>query len=171
MGQTLENLNTLVRERMQDYHPVLLKSLSLKENYDNLLSAISQKFQPHNMDMVFVCDNSLFLIMPYDLIIYRMIKELVTNAFKHSDCSKLRVILTQTGGQIELAVIDNGNVAAAAVQGALDSRKGKGLSSIQEQAALLDGQFSIMENEPKGVCVCVSLPMKGDGSYEHFISR
>jgi two-component system secretion system sensor histidine kinase SalK len=171
MGQTLENLNTLVRERMQDYHPVLLKSLSLKENYDNLLSAISQKFQPHDVDMIFNCDNSLFLIMPYDLVIYRMIKELVTNTFKHSDCTKLRIILTQMDGIIELAVKDNGNVAAASVQDALDSRKGKGLSSIQEQAALLGGQFSIMGNDAKGVCVRISLPMKGDGSYEHFISR
>ncbi|MDR0286560.1 MAG: hypothetical protein LBI03_02460, partial [Clostridiales bacterium] len=171
IGQTLENLNVLVREQMQEYHPVLLKSLSLKENYSNLLSAVSQKFQPHDMNMIFDCDNSLFLIMPYDVIIYRMIKVLSTNALKHSLGSSLRIILTQTGGLIDLTVKDNGNVSADIVQAALQNCKGKGLFSIQEQAALLGGQLIITENNPKGLCVRVVLPMKGEGSYEYFIGR
>jgi two-component system secretion system sensor histidine kinase SalK len=171
IGQTLENLNIAVREQMQDYHPTLLKSLSLKKNYVNLLSAISQKYQPHDIDVCFDCDDGLFLIMPYDLVIYRMIKELATNAFKHSACSKLWLTLTQTDGQIELTVKDNGEISAATVQSALDNRKGKGLLSIQEQTTLLGGQLSITGNMPTGLRVRVSLPMRGEGSYEYFIGR
>jgi two-component system secretion system sensor histidine kinase SalK len=100
-----------------------------------------------------------------------MIKELVTNAFKHSGGSKLRVILTQTDGQIELTVKDNGNAAATSVQAALDSRQGKGLLSIQEQSVSLGGRFTVTENKPKGLCVSIALPMKGEGSYQHFIGR
>lgn len=169
--QTLDNLNTVVREQMQDYHPVLLKSLSLKENYANLLSAISQRFQPNNVDMLFDCDDGLFLIVPYDLVIYRMIKELVANAFKHSGCSILRVILTQTDGMIDLTVKDNGSVSANIVQGSLDIHKGRGLFSIQEQTSLLGGQLTIAKNEPKGLCIRVLLPMKGEDSYQRFIGR
>lgn len=40
--ETLDNMNTYIREQMQDYHPTLLPKLTIKENYQNLLDGISQ---------------------------------------------------------------------------------------------------------------------------------
>ena len=42
--ETLDNMNTYIREQMQDYHPTLLPKLTIKENYQNLLDGISQSF-------------------------------------------------------------------------------------------------------------------------------
>ena len=44
LAGTLDHLNTTIREQMQDYHPVILKNLTIRENYQNLLDAVSQSF-------------------------------------------------------------------------------------------------------------------------------
>ena len=45
---TLDNLSHTIRIEMQEYHPTLLKTLTLKENYHNLLKMI-QKNMKQNM--------------------------------------------------------------------------------------------------------------------------
>ncbi len=42
--ETLNNLNTCIRKQMQDYHPVILKNLTVKENYQNLIESVSSSF-------------------------------------------------------------------------------------------------------------------------------
>lgn len=42
--ETLNNLNTCIRNQMQDYHPVILKNLTVKENYQNLIESVSSSF-------------------------------------------------------------------------------------------------------------------------------
>ena len=34
----------------------------------------------------------------------------------------------------------------------------------------LGGTISISDNIPHGVCVQITIPMKGDGSYKYFVS-
>lgn len=171
IGDTLEKLNRTVREEMQDYHSVMLKTLSLKENYINLLCELAQKFDIRHVDVIFECIDDLFLVVPYHIIIYRTIRELVTNAYKHSDCTKIHVILTQINEQIELTVKDNGKGCAKDLQEAMEQHKGKGLLSLQEQIVSLDGYFSVVDSDSQGVCIQISLPMKGEGSYQYFARR
>ena len=77
--ETLDNLNIHIREQMQDYHPVLLKNLTIKENYMNLIEAVAQGFPQKNVSISFECPDSLFLVEPYTLLVYRLIKELFPN--------------------------------------------------------------------------------------------
>ena len=79
--ETLDNMNTYIREQMQDYHPTLLPKLTIKENYQNLLDGISQSFPNRNICVSFDCSDSLFLVEPYNIFVYRLLKELVTNVY------------------------------------------------------------------------------------------
>ncbi|WP_025147686.1 ATP-binding protein [Bacillus sp. H1a] len=167
--ETLGNLNQSIRVQMQEYHPPLLKTLPLKENYSNLLEMIQQKYGMKNIDISFECKENLFLVEPYHLVIYRILKELVTNAFKHSKCSKLVLRLTQENGEIELIVKDNGKGLRATKTDVLNGHRG--LNSIKEQLFLLNGKMTISECNPSGLCVTILIPMKGDDSYEYFINR
>jgi len=167
--KTLENLNLSLREQMQEYHPILLKTLTLKENYSNLLEMVQQKYGMKNIDISFQCNANLFLVEPYHLVIYRVLKELVTNAFKHSKGSKLVVSLTQENGEIELIVKDNGT-------GLMGNEKyvpnnHRGLNSINEQLLLLNGKMTISECNPSGLSIAIRIPMKGEQSYQYFINR
>lgn len=166
---TLNNLNISIRKQMQEYHPTILTTLTLKENINSLLKMIKQKYDIKNIDISFICDDKLFLVKPYNWVIYRILKELVTNAFKHSKCSQIKVLLEQENGEIELVVEDNGIGLTTMIQKPLNSHKG--LSSISEQVFLLSGEITMIKKKPSGLCVTINLPMKGDNSYQYFINR
>ena len=168
--ETLDNMNTYIREQMQDYHPTLLPKLTIKENYQNLLDGISQSFPNRNLCVSFDCSDSLFLVEPYNIFVYRLLKELVTNIYKHSTGEKAWITLTQDNGIIILSVSDNGTVDADVLSSA-DRLKHRGLAMITERVNDMDGSVTISNNHPHGICVQTILPMKGDVSYQHFVSR
>ena len=168
--ETLDGLNTRIRGQMQDYHPVILKNLTLKENYRFLLQAISQSFPEHPVTVSFDCADTLFLVKPYDMLIYRLIKELLTNIYKHSDGNMAQIVLSQTNGTIALNVSDDGNADAACLTSA-DKTLHKGIASITEQLRRIEGTIKFSSREPHGIRICIQIPMKGDVSYQYFISR
>ncbi len=168
--ETLDSMNIYIREQMQNYHPVLLSKLTVKENYQNLLAYIAQSFPERHVSVVFDCPDSLFLVPPYDIFIYRLLKELVTNVYKHSTGEKAWITLTQDNGMIVLCVKDNGSADTDSLT-SVDSSKHRGLALSTDRVHSMDGTVSITQNFPRGICVCISLPMKGDASYQYFISR
>ncbi len=168
--ETLDNMNTYIRERMQDYRPAMLPKLTVKENYQNLLTYISQSFPHRNIHIAFECPDSLFLTQPYDIFVYRLLKELVMNVYKHSTGEKAWITLTQDNGVIILCVKDNGTVCADTLLSA-NLSKHRGLALINERVTNMDGSVKITDNIPHGVCIQITLPMKGDVSYQYFISR
>lgn len=167
--EILTQLNTSIRNQMQEYHPTLLSSLTLKQNYENLLQIIKKNYAHKHIAVSFTCKDDLFLVEPYHFILYRLIKELTTNAFKHSHGSQVWIQLTQYKEQIELIVEDDGV--------GLDPTEYKhnhahrGLHSIQEQIALLEGTMSFGIRKPHGLSIQIILQMKGEQSYEYFINR
>lgn len=168
---TLNNLNLSIREQMQEFHPTLLKTLTLKENYSYLLKTLEQKYGKGGINIVFNCNKDLFLVEPYHLIVYRILQELVTNAIKHSQCSQITVVLKQENEKVELIVEDNGIGLKKNGNGKYGSNHHKGLYSINEQLFLLNGKMSIFNNNPTGLCVRIQMPMKGYDSYQYFINR
>ena len=169
--ETLDNLNLSIREQMQEFHPTLLKTLTLKENYGYLLKTLEQKYGKGKIDIVFNCKKDQFLVDPYHLVVFRILKELVTNAIKHSKCSQITVALKQENEKVELIVEDDGIGLKEYEYGKYGSNHHKGLNSINEQLLLLNGKMTISDNDPTGVCVYVQIPMKGDDSYQYFINR
>lgn len=167
--ETLDKLNTHIRKLMQDYHPVILKNLTVKENYQNLIEAVSQSFPQRNIMVSFDCANDLFLVEPYNVLIYRLLKELLSNVFKHSNGKRAWVMLKQKNSIIELSVSDDGDAIPNSIISA-DKEKHKGIASITEQVNKMDGSIIISENTPHGICIQITLPMKGDDSYQYFIS-
>ena len=168
--ETLDKMNTYIRERMQDYRPAMLPKLTVKENYQNLLAYISQSFPQRNIRIIFECPDSLFLAAPYDIFVYRLMKELVTNIYKHSAGEKAWLTLTQDNGIIMLCIRDNGTADADALSSA-DPSKHRGLALITGRVNNMEGSVKITNNFPHGVCIQITLPMKGDVSYQYFISR
>ena len=168
--EALDNMNSYIRERMQDYRPAMLPKLTVKENYQSLLEYISQSFPHRNIRITFECPDSLFLAAPYDIFVYRLLKELVTNIYKHSEGEKAWITLTQDNGIITLCIRDNGTADADALSSA-DPSKHRGLSLITDRVNNMKGSVKITSNFPHGICIQITLPMKGDVSYQFFISR
>ena len=167
--ETLDSLNIHIRNQMQDYHPVILQNLTIKENYQNLVETVSQTFPQREIVVSLDCPDNLFLVEPYNVFVYRILKELLTNVFKHSDGHRAWITLTQESGRIELSVSDDGNANADSLNESNQSTH-KGISSIKEQLINLNGSMIISNNIPHGVNIHIVIPMKGDVSYQYFIS-
>lgn len=167
--ETLDHMNTYIRERMQDYRPAMLPKLTVKENYQNLLEYLSQSFPHRNIPIAFDCPDSLFLAAPYDILVYRLLKELVTNVYRHSTGKSAWITLKQDNGIIMLCIKDNGTADADTLLSADPSRH-RGLALITDRVSNMDGSVKITDNFPHGVCIQITLPMKGDVSYQYFIS-
>ena len=165
--ETLDHMNTYIRERMQDYRPAMLPKFTVKKNYQNLLEYLSQSFPHRNIRIAFDCPDSLFLAAPYDLFVYRLLKELVTNIYRHSEGEKAWITLTQDNGIIALCIKDNGTAGADTLLSA-DPSKHSGLALITDRISNMDGSVKITDNFPQGVCLWITLPMKGDVSYQYF---
>lgn len=162
---TINELNASIRLQMQAYHPTLLKNLTLKENIQNLLDTLTEN---SSIIVIFDCSDTVFLVEPYNILIYRMIQELTTNTLKHSNATTLQILLVQEHDMIFLKVSDNGK--GFEIPACFPSEH-QGITSIQEQVHLLDGSM-IMNSTPKtGTQISITIPMKGEDSYENFISR
>lgn len=162
---TLTELNSSIRFQMQSYHPTLIKSLTLKENIQSLLDSLSEN---NSATIRLDCDADIFLVEPYNMLIYRMIKELTTNALKHSAATTISVLLIQENGRITLKVTDNGKGFQPFIH---QTGTHQGLASIGEQVSLLNGTMNIKPAAGGGTTIAISMPMNGGDSYESFISR
>lgn len=174
LAETLDHLNTTIRQQMQDYHPVILRNLTIRENYQNLLDTVSQSFPQRNIGVSFACADTLFLVEPYNILVYRLLRELLTNVYKHSDGNHVWIILSLEKNAMQnlitLHVTDNGTTRAASLT-SVDTTKHKGIFSITEQVHSLGGTITLSDNTPHGICIQIQLPMKGELSYEYFVSR
>lgn len=162
LDDTLRKLISSIRSRMQAYHPKLLKSLTFKENLQSVLDSI-----PNDRDAAIIleCQDNIFLVEPYTMLICRFAGELTVNAIKHSRAAKISVTLQQEHEKISLQVSDNGSGFSAAPDG---HSLHHGLASIQEQVSFLNGKMTIRENPEGGTDVNILIPMKGEESYASF---
>lgn len=165
---TLDRLNDSIREQMQRCHPVLLSTLTYKENLQYLMDMVLDSMCDRPCCAVLECDDTLFLVEPYSVMVYRMIQELITNSLKHGKPEELRVTLLQEEKNIVVKVEDNGT--------GFDCREylheeHKGLDSIQEQVGLLGGSINITSMPGKGTHIVITITMRGEESYECFVGR
>lgn len=166
-SDTLDGLNARIRKQMQDYHPVLRRGLTPRENYSMLIETVSAAFPGRKLRIRFDCPEDLFLVEPYDMLIFRIIRELLTNIYKHSDGDQAQISLSQKKAVIRLAVSDNGSFVSPDSEPSSPAGH-KGLVSIQDRISSLGGIVAIRSGIPSGCEIQITLPMKGENSYEHF---
>lgn len=164
LSETLSSLNTSIRQRMQFYHPILEQNLTLRENLQSLLDELTAG---RRITASLECAPAVFLVEPYPILIYRMIGELTSNALKHSKADHIRVSLDQKQDRLLLIVGDDG-------EGFDTSREypaHRGLASIREQVSFLGGNMTVRSAPGAGTEIVITIPMKGENSYENFIDR
>ena len=90
-----------------------------------------------------------------EVILYRVICELINNSLKHAACSAINLSLSQNGSELTLDYTDNGR--GFNPQAMMDC--GMGLSNIASRINSLGGTFDIANAEGGGAVVTISLPM------------
>jgi signal transduction histidine kinase len=91
-----------------------------------------------------------------NLTAYRILQESLTNALKHANLARTEVILTYTGDELKLEILDDG-LNAAATNGEHD---GRGLIGMRERVMLFGGRLETGPRLGGGYAVRAWLPLK-----------
>lgn len=91
------------------------------------------------------------------LIVYRIIQELIQNIHKHAEASSLYINIAAHNGNAVVSVADNGK---GLPNGNEQLNFGIGLTNIESRAKLLNGIFTIMANTPNGTIAILRFPYK-----------
>jgi signal transduction histidine kinase len=85
-----------------------------------------------------------------EIIIYRIVQELLNNILKHSGATEAFVQLVKEDNRLNVVVEDNGKGFDTAI---LETSKGVGWSSIRSRVEYLKGHVEVNSNRDKGTLV------------------
>ncbi len=178
--KTVSKIINKTRGQISLYKPYINYKISLADNYYNLIKSLKNRFGTDRILIDFICDDQLFLSSPYDLVIYRIIHELVTNVFKHSKGDYSVIELEAKNNRIILNLTNHGDY--------LDNKsilntESLGLKIIKRETDRFGGSFKVSTSmdsdtsidkdifENSKVNISIEIPIKGEITYEHFINR
>ncbi len=153
IGETIESLRRSheeLRRLMENLHPHLLEQMGLAEA---LRSYLVQWGAEHEVDVTFESTGGPEPPGDLALAAYRILQEALNNCAKHAQPLTVQVRLERTADLVTLAVLDDGLGFAAPRSG------GRGLTGMQERAALFGGTVEVASQPGRGTTVVASLPM------------
>jgi len=149
--RSLDMIDTSIKELRRVAHnmmPEMLTKFGLDEalkEYCNTLNAtrlLTVKYQSLGMDVRL--DKSI------EIIVYRIIQELLNNILKHASASEAFVQLVRETNRLNVVVEDNGNGFDTTL---LEKSKGAGWMNIRSRVDYLKGQLDIHSEPAKGTLV------------------
>ena len=149
--RSLDMIDTSIKELRRVAHnmmPEILTKFGLDEalkEYCNTINAtnlLKVKYQSMGMDTK--------LEKSSEIIIYRIIQELLNNIMKHAVAKEAIVQLIKEEGRFSIIVEDNGKGFDASL---LKNSKGAGLTNIQSRVDYLKGRLDIHSETGKGTLV------------------
>ena len=148
-----------LREISNNLSPQVLIDFGLAQGVQNFTTRSAALF---NIDIKF---NTNLRAERFDgdieVIIYRVICELINNSLKHSGCSEIRLSLAVSGDVLELQYSDNGR--GFNPQAVMDC--GMGLSNIYSRINSLNGELDIHSGKGKGMRASVKVNVRGATRY------
>ncbi len=152
-NRSLDMIDSSIKELRRVAHnmmPEMLVNFGLDEaikDYCNSVNAtklLSVKYQSFNMDRR--VDSSK------EIIIYRIIQELLNNVLKHAGASEVLVQLIKEGDHLNILVEDDGKGFDPSI---LHNNKGAGWTNIRSRVDYLQGQLDINSAAGKGTSVTI----------------
>ncbi len=149
--RSLDMIDTSIKELRRVAHnmmPEMLTKFGLDEalkeycNSVNATNLITVKYQSMGLDMRIEKSS--------EIIIYRIIQELLNNIMKHAAATEAMVQLIKDKGRLSIIVEDNGKGFDTA---SLKDKKGAGLTNIRSRVDYLKGRLDIHAEPGKGTLV------------------
>ena len=91
-----------------------------------------------------------------DLIIFRILQEILNNIIKHANASRIYIILGYAEATLKLQITDNG--VGFNAEGLTADQRGMGLHNIRKRAGIIGGEVAIKSNPGEGAGICIFIP-------------
>ena len=143
-----------LRQLSRSLHGDKIGEIGLKEAIEGQLKIIENSGQFTTQLTVTGTERSLE--PQQEMVLYRMVQEILNNAVKHSKATLLSVELDYPAGTFNLSIKDNGVGFEPAELKA--SETGIGLKNIDNRAALIGAVVTIDSSPGIGTAIIISLP-------------
>ena len=91
----------------------------------------------------------------FELSLYRIVQEVLSNMIKHADATLIRICLRQKGNNILLSVADNGKGFDLST---IRESKGLGWKNVTGRVKLLNGRMNIQSEKAGGTQIEINIP-------------
>jgi two-component system NarL family sensor kinase len=96
---------------------------------------------------------------PHDALIVSLVRELATNAVKHSEASRLAVEVSAADGEVRVEFADDGRGMPEGARSAALASGHIGLASSQERVEAAGGSMEVLSAPDRGTTIRISLPV------------
>lgn len=145
-----------LREISNNLSPHVLNDFGLARGVQNF---IDKSVAMHDVKIRFTTNlRSERYDTDVEVILYRVICELINNSLKHSGCTSINLSLSQNGSELTLDYSDNGR--GFNPQAMMDC--GMGLSNISSRINSLGGSCSITSSKGKGMQAAIRVNTQED---------
>ncbi|MBS4189768.1 hypothetical protein KHA94_06040 [Bacillus sp. FJAT-49705] len=159
----LDNIH-LIRETCNELRPPFLSELGIIQSIQNL---IDQTKLRSNFILKSELDQSIKILnKEYELTLYRVVQELLTNAMKHSSASEVTVALRKNNQTLTLIYSDNGK--GIDMTKLNDSFKTMGIFGIKERIKSIGGTIEINSTSGKGILIFIKIKTGGSVNDKSF---
>ncbi len=142
-----------VRDFIFDFRPMMLDDLGLIPTLKRYVEAY--KDQP-SMDIRLSITGSERRLETYlEVMVFRAIQELVTNAIRHSQATQVKIQLDMGDNNVRVSVDDNGKGFDVET---LDEKSNLGLKVIRDRAEMLGGFMEVDSVSGQGTRVTFQIP-------------
>ncbi|WP_121196081.1 sensor histidine kinase [Mucilaginibacter gracilis] len=91
-----------------------------------------------------------------DLILFRILQEVLNNIIKHAEATQINLKMEYADNLLRLQIDDNGVGFNAAILPV--NKLGMGLQNMNKRAAIVNGQVQVNSQPNKGTCIIISIP-------------
>lgn len=149
----VDNAITSLKEISNNLSPHILERFGLEKAIKTFIDTIITK---ENLDIVLSFKiNGERYNYNIEVILYRIIGELITNTLKYASASKVEISLFNYLNKLVLIYYDNG----IGFDKENYDNKGMGLSNINSRVKSLDGELDIISKEKQGFYIKLTLPI------------
>lgn len=129
-----DEMMTNIRRISHDLRPVILENLGLKEAIEGMRDKLTEA----GVEFHFTHQFTFRMTREAELILYRIIQELVNNTLKHAKASRIDLSMEVRGEQLQLLYADDGIGFTPSAK-----QNGLGLKSIESRLSLMDGAMQV----------------------------
>ena len=142
-----------IRDFIFDLRPMMLDDLGLIPTVKRYVEAINEKT---SIDVRLILTGTERRLEPYlEVMLFRALQELLTNAAYHSQASQIKIHMDVTDTQLSVEVEDNGKGFDAEN---LEIEGGMGLKVIKDRVELVGGDFDLRSALGDGTHVTFQVP-------------
>ena len=156
MSESVDVLLGSVRATAAALRPAILDDLGLVPALECLVTTVQHRTGARCTIDVAPELSSTTLSSEVSTTLFRIGQELLTNVMRHAAASQVSMRLYRDGGNVTLAVTDNGKGIPTE---RMTTARSFGLRGMQERASLLGGHFSIVGTPGVGTTACASVPV------------